>query len=544
MNTLIDYKKQVQALCGRSVAVITKSDLADIAQELKATTDEILAKTAPSLAFYGIYNAGKSSIINAIFAEDIAAVGDVPTTCEIQEIKWNNFRIIDTPGINAKNEHTLITEKEIQKSDVVLFVIADEGIEERSFYDAFIKVLKGDSQVLIVLNQKDASYSLSGSDEIHTFTSRIVELIQIASKNAQLKTEIQNNRNFHGIIPVNAATARLSQHKSGNDAALLYQKSNFDELINKMQNILDSSNGVRMLCPAINSAETALRSASEKIRAKVQSNSEKNYYNTRNNINRQKESLYQRLITEGKMRISGFRNTLLAAVETNGISESDITSFNYELNEVIQRGFREANLNLQKQYDLYAVSIGNTNIPKGDFKLEPPELANENTGNFFSPDTELVTSIAGSIAEIGSSFVMPQLPKLPPVDPGTIAKILGMIIDIFKSQKQKEEEERRRNEALIEKSNRRNQEVEAKINERINQILEVNRKVNLETDKLESSFKATVSRSVEEAYAPILDALDTEFNKAQQKSDETNALLSEIDSILHDLSQIKASITA
>ncbi len=543
MNELIDYKKHVQELCDRGIAVIEKAEFSDVARELKAVTDEILQKTAPSLMFYGIYNAGKSSIINAIFAEDIAAVGDVPTTQDVQEISWHNFKIIDTPGINAQNEHTLIARKEIEKNDVVLFVVADENIEERSFYNALVEVLKGDSKVLIVLNQKDASYSLSNSDEVKMFKNRIIELIRAASKNAGLKCELQSNRNFQGIIPVNAWTARLSQHKTGNDAVLLYNESNLDELITRMQSILDDSNGVRMLCPAISSAEKALRSVSERIREKVGSASEKNYYNTRDNIKRQKEDLYQRLVTEGRMRISEFRNTLLAAVETNGISESDITSFNSELNEVIQRGFREANITLQKQYDLYAVNLGRTNIGKDDFKLVLPKIENDNTENSFIPDSKAAASIVDTFAGIGNSVVMPPIPKLPPVDPKNIAKILGVIFTIFKNKKQKEDEERKRNEALIEECNRHNQEIEAGINERINQILEVNQRVNAEMDKLNRSFKATVSQSIEAAYAPILEALDAEFDQARQKSEETNALLLEMNSILHDLSQIKAAIS-
>lgn len=544
MNELIDYKKQVRELCDRSIAVIEKSQFTDNARELKTVTDEILQKTAPSLMFYGIYNAGKSSIINAIFAQDIAAVGDVPTTQDVQEISWHNFKIIDTPGINAQNEHTLIARKEIEKSDVVLFVVADENIEERSFYNALVEVMKGDSQVLIVLNQKDASYLLPDSDEIKTFRNRMIELIRTAFKNAGLKFEFQSSRNFHGIIPVNALSARCSQHKTGSDAALLYNDSNLGELITEMQSILDTSNGVRMLCPAISSAENALKSVSKEIRAKVESASEKNYYDTRDNIKRQKENLYQRLITEGKMRISGFRNTLLSAVETNGISESDITSFNNELNEVIQKGFREANITLQKQFDLYAVNLGKTNIRKDDFKLELPKIENDNTERDFMVDSKTAASMVDSIAGISSSFVMPPIPKLPPVDPKDIAKILGVIFSIFKNKKQKEEEERKRNEALIEECNRHNQEIESRINERINQILEVNQRVNAEMDKLNKLFKATVSQNIETAYAPILEALDAEFNKARQKSEETNALLSEMDSILHELSQIKATITA
>ena len=78
MKTLNDYKNQAQQLCSRSVQIVEKAGFSEDSEKLKAFTDEVLSKTSPQLAFYGIYNAGKSSIINAVFNEDIAAVGDIP----------------------------------------------------------------------------------------------------------------------------------------------------------------------------------------------------------------------------------------------------------------------------------------------------------------------------------------------------------------------------------------------------------------------------------------------------------------------------------
>ena len=62
---------------------------------------DLLDKVNPSLMFYGVYNAGKSSLLNAIFGEVKASVADVPETHKVTYYKWNNFDLVDTPGVNG-----------------------------------------------------------------------------------------------------------------------------------------------------------------------------------------------------------------------------------------------------------------------------------------------------------------------------------------------------------------------------------------------------------------------------------------------------------
>ena len=55
----------------------------------------------PEIMFYGIYNAGKSSILNELLGSDQAKVDDVPTTDRIDRYEWNGYSIVDTPGVDA-----------------------------------------------------------------------------------------------------------------------------------------------------------------------------------------------------------------------------------------------------------------------------------------------------------------------------------------------------------------------------------------------------------------------------------------------------------
>ena len=59
----------------------------------------------PQIMVYGIYNAGKSSIINELIKDDRAGVADRPMTDRVDYYEWNGYMLADTPGVGAPIEH-------------------------------------------------------------------------------------------------------------------------------------------------------------------------------------------------------------------------------------------------------------------------------------------------------------------------------------------------------------------------------------------------------------------------------------------------------
>lgn len=72
---------------------------------------------------YGIYNAGKSTLINALIGERVAKTGDIPMTSSVDDYRWNNSIILDTPGVDAPMEHEKVTREQMLKADAVIFVV-------------------------------------------------------------------------------------------------------------------------------------------------------------------------------------------------------------------------------------------------------------------------------------------------------------------------------------------------------------------------------------------------------------------------------------
>jgi len=55
------------------------------ADTLRALAERLQAHKPPVAMVYGFYNAGKSTLINALLGDERAPTGDVPTTAEAKE---------------------------------------------------------------------------------------------------------------------------------------------------------------------------------------------------------------------------------------------------------------------------------------------------------------------------------------------------------------------------------------------------------------------------------------------------------------------------
>lgn len=544
MIELFDHKKKVLELRDRCAALYT--ECGKNADPFIKDTDEVLSRSTPCLMFYGLYNAGKSSIINALTGEETAAVGDVPTTTRVQNINWNGFLIVDTPGLNAQTEHTLTADSQIAKSDVVVFVIDDMNVDEKSFYYAFINVLKKNKPSLIVINQKNADGPVEQSQNIGILREQIVANIRCAA-NAQGITDVEHNRCFRGIVPVNAMTAWEARNFPEKAAQHLRAESNINELLKQMQAVLNSSNGVRMLIPALDIINSLLDGLSKDMKSGIKSDIQKTYYSTRDNILRQKDSLYKRLIAEGRTKINAFADKAAASVATG--DAADVAEIRYSLEQTIRQAFSDANLSLQGEFQLCSVNLGELSVKldKSEFMLNLPEPddSDEGTGLLEWLDTIFDLPIPNGLPfpNPGDGGLVPPRFPVPPSTPEKIGitVLLGLIKTLVSSKKKAEEQKQREAEMRrqIEEMNRQSEE---RINSMVTQIVEINRKIRTAASDLENSYSANVANLVEQAFAPILNSLETEFGEEEKRSDTAKNQLDRINSLLHECNAIHASI--
>ena len=109
-----------------------------------------------SIMVYGVYNAGKSTLINALLGVERAKVADRPETDSVSRYPWREFEILDTPGIDAPISHEEVTREQLYAADVVIFVVNPLGvIEEAKTLSTLLDLVAHEKKIVLVLNSKN-----------------------------------------------------------------------------------------------------------------------------------------------------------------------------------------------------------------------------------------------------------------------------------------------------------------------------------------------------------------------------------------------------
>lgn len=166
------------------------------------------AQAGASIMVYGVYNAGKSTLINALLGQELAAVADVPETARVQGYRWGDFEVLDTPGIDAPLEHEAITREQLVQSDVVIFVVNPLGVvEEEKTLDVLLELVLAGKMIFLVLNCKSRFDPIDLArikDELceriqqKAGTQKVLGHIPIVEVNARsaLKAKLENKQNL------------------------------------------------------------------------------------------------------------------------------------------------------------------------------------------------------------------------------------------------------------------------------------------------------------------------------------------------------------
>ena len=154
-------KEKLQNVCKELRGLeseLQREGYSEMEQLRKVCTDveKKLDDCKPTVMLYGVYNAGKSTLVNALLGKREAKVDNIPTTDSINCYEFGGQIIYDTPGLNAPIEHEKVTEEHYKKCDIILFVLdTSSGFEEKYIYDKIDKIIKDKKPLMIVLNDKD-----------------------------------------------------------------------------------------------------------------------------------------------------------------------------------------------------------------------------------------------------------------------------------------------------------------------------------------------------------------------------------------------------
>lgn len=146
---LLDAYEQTRAV------VADHPDLAAQFVPVETMFEDKKGKADAVVMVYGVYNAGKSTLINALIGREAAAVDDVPKTDTVTAYQWGNYSILDTPGVDAPIEHEQVTRAQMLKADAVIFVVDPLGtVEEEKTLEVLLDMVEARKQIYLVFNEK------------------------------------------------------------------------------------------------------------------------------------------------------------------------------------------------------------------------------------------------------------------------------------------------------------------------------------------------------------------------------------------------------
>ncbi|MGI2227889.1 GTPase [Shewanella frigidimarina] len=180
--------------------IVEYPDMQAAFRDVETLFEDKKASPELSVMVYGIYNAGKSTLINALVGSDVAPTGDVPLTADVKAYQWNNFSILDTPGVDAPLAHEQVTQAQMMLADAVIFVVNPSGAaEEEKTLGQLIDLIYKRKKVFLVFNEKSP---LSQEDFIRlkNDTRARLQSLAVAQGLSEILTDIP-------ILRINAASA-------------------------------------------------------------------------------------------------------------------------------------------------------------------------------------------------------------------------------------------------------------------------------------------------------------------------------------------------
>ncbi|EPU1613075.1 GTPase [Campylobacter coli] len=306
---------------------------------LKNTLQDKIENFKPKMMVYGVYNSGKSSLINALVGKEVAKTGDAPETKQVQSYKYNDFEIFDTPGVNAPEEDQKIADDYYKQCELILFVMSNENVEQTFLYEKIKRIIDDEKSAIIILNKKQ---NVSNEDDIKQREQIYLNLEKFGFNKEDAKEKIS-------VYSVNALSAFKGKSENKN---LLYENSGFYELENKIKDLFYNSGEKEIIQLCNKNINDFVNDINTIIDKKLDDKSIEIIENFISNTQREKEVVKRELIGIVNEKCSKLENELYDRSENNIALFEDIIKQNIdEIKQELENTTKEKVENLKKNIE-------------------------------------------------------------------------------------------------------------------------------------------------------------------------------------------------
>lgn len=487
MTNIEIYKQKLELLKNLESNLIQNSICSEEkTKQLINILEDKINNFKPKMMVYGVYNSGKSTVINALVGKELAKTGDTPETKEINVYKYKEYEIFDTPGINAPANDEKITEDHYKHCELVLFVMGSGDIENNFIYTKIKKMLDDNKASIVILNKKQ---DLTDEEEAVLINKIYDNLVKMGFKEEDAKNKIS-------VYSVNALSAFKAKLEN---KTLLYEKSGFEALENKIKELFKNSSEADIINLCNNNILSFVEQINSLIDQKIDDKIIHIVENFISDTQKNKNATF--------IQLKGIINSELSTVENKLIQSSDDESF---INSTLENAVNDLKDKIENKLK-ERIKDFEGHIKNLDFTLDKEinriELSNTslNEGGISKQDIEKWLSVLDNLAMVLAT-------KFPPVATliFAISKI-GQYINI-----------------LMDDTEKRNKQERTKKMQIINAIHDT-------IIKIQNNFDTIINEQVNAIYDPIIEKKTHEKELQEQNKNSLIALKDRVVSLGQNL---------
>lgn len=509
---IIDYKQTVNDEYNRVVSVINEIGFINKYEKQLFEINELMNKVSPSLMFFGVYNSGKSTLLNSIFGKYVASTADVPETHQVSKYKWNNYELVDTPGIDGPIGDEKVSKPELRKHDVILFVIDDgDSFDSDKVTNEILDIITENKPLILVLNCKQ---DLS-DDAVERKRKKIGENIDKAATLRGLE------KVFHKYEFV-AVDAYTGYNGKINNDEMLYKESNIDKLEDIMSRKLDSSKAFKMLINPTKMLCVLIDDIANDLKNKIGDSKKEYLIELLDDLNSKNSFAIKRAETLIRTTISKYNLKMYEHISEGTTLEDLNNQLSNEIYEIIEIQSKELCKEIDKEIKTHKIDMGAAVKIDLIEKKEYKENINRKS-NTEELDTEWLEKVLDVILFPGPIPIpMPGPIKIPAVVIVALSKaVLSILFGKKNDNRQSIENEiNAKREQEVQRQNAL-QEARTQIN---NQLYKFeNEAMRVATQALTEVYNATKSK-IEGSLAEETAKVDSEYSYIQRINNARNEL--------------------
>lgn len=249
-------------------------------ERVEETVKGLLDFEKPRVMVYGVYNSGKSTLINALMKEEVAEMADRPMTDQISLFDHGDYLLVDSPGIDAPIAHEKITDEFLNKCHIILFVISSKGgFEGKYNYEKMADLINRDIPFIIVLNERGCLIKQEWSAEEKALKKAEYgqELRSIQYKIIENLRKVTGDKNItdkYESYVLNARKALLGIQKNNEK---LYDSSNIKTLDKRIIQLIQSGSAAKVMKQPISNLKECFDYIEQYIAQEMQAGSSENF---------------------------------------------------------------------------------------------------------------------------------------------------------------------------------------------------------------------------------------------------------------------------